>query len=330
MRRRDFVTLLGGAAAAWPLAARAQQALPLIGYLRGGSASSATTTGRASLAGFLQGLADQGYIEDRNFSVEYRWAEDHYDRLPEMAADLVSRRVALIVVSSTPGALAAKAATQTIPIVYLVGTDPVKVGLAASLSRPGGNLTGVTIIATELMSKCIQLMHDLVPAATTLAILVNPANAIETEAETREVQAAARLLGLRLVILRASNASEIDAAFATLLDERAAGLVVSGEAFFLTQADQLVALAARHAVPTIYQDRFSTAVGGLMNYGPNSQVYWQIVGAYAGRILKGEKPADLPVQQVTRMELVINMKTAKALGLTVPPSLLATADEVIE
>jgi putative ABC transport system substrate-binding protein len=329
MRRREFITLLGGMAAAWPPAAWPQQtALPVIGFLSGGAAREAT---RENLAGFFQGLADQGYIERRNFSVEYRWAEGQYDRLPELAADLVRRQVSIIfVAATTPGALAAKAATQTIPVVYLVGTDPVEVGLAASLSRPGGNLTGMTIIGVELMSKCIQLMHDLVPAATTLAVLVNPANAVQTETETQDVQAAGRRLGLRLVVLRASSPSEIDAAFATLLDERAGGLVVSGEYFFSTQADRLVALAARHAVPTICQYRNFTVAGGLMNYGPNVASAYRIVGAYAGRILKGEKAADLPVQQVTRMELVVNMKTAMALGITVSPTFLALADEVIE
>jgi putative tryptophan/tyrosine transport system substrate-binding protein len=332
MNRRDFITLLGRAAA-WPLAAHAQQApLPVIGFLGGASASSAARERmRANLAGFFQGLADQGYIEHRTFSVEYRWAEDQYDRLPELAADLVRSHVSvLFVAASTPGALAAKAATQTIPVVYLVGTDPVEVGLAASLARPGGNLTGITIIGVELMSKCLQLMHDLAPAATTLAVLVNPANAVQAETETRDVQAAALRLGLRLVILHASSASEIDAAFATLLDERAGGLVVSGEYFFSAHADQLVALAARHVVPTIYQYRNFTIAGGLMNYGPNVASAYRIVGGYVGRILKGEKAADLPVQQVTRMELVVNMKTAKALGIAVSPTFLALADEVIE
>jgi putative tryptophan/tyrosine transport system substrate-binding protein len=236
-----------------------------------------------------------------------------------------------VVYGSTLGALAAKAATKTIPVVYLVGTDPVKVGLAATLARPGGNLTGVTVINVELIAKCLSLMHELVPAATTIAALVNPANPAVTETEIKDVQAAAALLGIRVVILRASNTSEIDAAFLTLLDERAGGLVVSGEYFFDTQADRLVALAARYAVPTIYQFRHFTTSGGLMNYGAADVAKaYRIVGTYAGRVLKGERPADLPVQQATKVELIINLKTAKALGLTVPLPLLGRADEVIE
>jgi putative tryptophan/tyrosine transport system substrate-binding protein len=330
MRRREFIAGLGGAAA-WPVVAWAQQqALPVIGFL-GGVTGATIEPMREYLAAFYRGLAEIGYTENRNVRAEYRWAEDDYGRLPSLAADLVRRRVAIIVVlGSTPGALAAKAATPTIPIVYLIGTDPVKVGLATSLARPSGNLTGVTVINVELIAKCLQLMHQLVPAVTTIAVLVNPANPIQTETETRDVRDAARVLGLRVVVLNASRPGEIDSAFETLFRERAGALVVSGEYFFDTQADRLVALAARYAVPTIYQYRHYTTTGGLMNYGPNVADAYRIVGNYAGRVLKGEKPADLPVQQVTRIDLVLNMKTAKALGLTVPESIIVRADEVFE
>jgi putative ABC transport system substrate-binding protein len=328
MKRREFITLLGGAAASWPLAARAQQpTMPVIGYLSG--ASPETT--RGLIAAFHRGLSDTGYVEGRNVAIECRWAENHYDRLPTLAAELVRSRVAIIVVGgSTPGAHALKAATQSIPIVFLVGPDPVAGGLVASLNRPGGNLTGVRVLTSEVIAKNFELMHELVPAASVLGVLVHPDNVLELEAVTRQGQAAASAFGVRLLVLKAGNESEIDAAFATLVQQRAGGLVVSGETFFITASDQIVELAARHAVPTIYQYRESTVAGGLMSYGIDNREAYRIVGVYAGRILKGDKPADLPVQQSTKIELTINMKTAKALGLAFPTALLVRADEVIE
>ncbi len=333
MRRRAFITLLGGAAAGWPPAARAQRSeRTVVGFLSGASARGVDVEPmRDYLAALRQGLAELGFIENQNLTIEYRWAEDQYERLPALAADLVRRQVAAIVVyGSTPGAQAAKAATRTIPIVYLVGTDPVKVGLAASLARPGNNLTGVTVINVELIAKCFSVMHEMVPAATTIGVLVNPANPVQTETEIRDVEAAAAVLGVRAAILRASSSDEIDAAFAELAKEKAGGAVVSGENFFDTQTDRLVVLAARHALPAIYQYRHFTTGGGLMNYGPDTAAAYRIVGNYTGRVLKGERPAELPVQQVTRIQLVINMKTAKALGLSIPLTLLGRTDEVIE
>jgi putative ABC transport system substrate-binding protein len=333
MRRREFITLLGGVAAAWPLTAGAQQpAKTVIGFLSGASAGG-TNSGqmRENLIALRQGLAEFGFIENQNLTIEYRWAEDQYERLPALAADLVHRQVAAIVVyGSTPGALAAQAATRTIPIIYLVGTDPVKVGLAASLARPGANLTGVTIINVELIAKCLSVIYEVVPSANTIAVLVNPANRVQTETETRDVQAAARRLGLRVLILNASSKEDLERAFTTITAERASALVVSGEYFFSAHTEEVVALATRHSVPAIYQYREFTVAGGLMNYGPSVPKAYEIVGNYTGRILKGGKPADLPVQQVTRIDLVINLKTAKALGIDVPPTLLIRADEVIE
>jgi putative ABC transport system substrate-binding protein len=331
MKRREFLTLLGGAATSvGPLAAWAQQpAIPVIGFLSGASPGPM----RDFVAEFHRGLNETGYVEGQNVAIEYRWAEDRYDRLPALAAELVRRPVDMIFVGgSTPGALAAKAATRTIPIAFLVGTDPVKVGLVASLARPGGNITGITVLNVELLAKCLELMHEMVSAATTIAVLVNPANPLQTETESRDVQVAARVLGVRVVVLHASSPSEIDSAFVSLLDEGAGALVVSGENFFVTQRDHLVALAARHAIPAIYNIplRDFTAAGGLMNYGPRLTDAYRQVALYSGRILKGEKPADLPVQQVTKIEMFINLRTAKALGLTIPLTLLTRADEVIE
>ena len=327
MKRREFITLLGGTAAAWPLAARAQQPMPVIGYLSGATFELM----HEYVAAFHRGLADAGYIEGRNLSVEYQWAEGHNDRLPTQAAELVRRRVDIIVVGgSTPGALAAKAASQTIPIVFLIGPDPVKVGLVESLARPGGNITGITLLNVELIAKCLELMHNLMPPATTIAVLVNPANALQTATERGIVQDAARVLDARVVILNASNPSEIDSAYATLVGERVGALVVSGENFFLTERDRLVALAAHHAVPTMYAYREYTKAGGLISYGTNIFDAYRRTGINTGRILKGEKPADLPVEQITKVELIINMKTAKALGITFPLPLLGRADEVIE
>jgi putative ABC transport system substrate-binding protein len=327
VKRRAFITLLGSAAA-WPIAAHAQQpAMPVIGYLSGATFE----TMREYVAAFHRGLADAGFAEGRNVAIEYRWAEGHNDRLPALATDLARRDVAIIVVgSSTPGALAAKAATQTIPIVFQIGTDPVKVGLVASLARPGGNITGITIINVELIAKCLELMHNLMPPATTVAVLVNPANILQTATEKGVLQDAARALGARVVILNASSPSEIESTFATLVGERVGALVVSGETFFLTQRDRLVELAAHYAVPTIYAYREFVAAGGLLSYGADVSDANRRVGVNTGRILKGEKPANLPVEQATKVELIINLKTARALGITVPLPLLGRADEVIE
>jgi putative ABC transport system substrate-binding protein len=327
MRRREFITLFGGVAAR-PVVARAQQpAMPVIGYLSGATFEIM----REYVAAFHRGLADAGFAEGRNVAIEYRWAEGHNDRLPALAMDLVRRGVAVIVVgSSTPGALAAKAATQTIPIVFQIGTDPVKVGLVASLARPGGNITGITITNVELIAKCLELMHNLIPPATIIAVLVNPANIPQTVTERGIIEDTARVLGARVVILNASTPSEIEPAFAALVGERAGALVVSGENFFLTQRDRLVELAAHHAVPTIYGYRESVVAGGFMSYGADVADANRRVGVQTGRILKGDKAADLPVEQATKVELIVNLKTAKALGITVPLPLLGRADEVIE
>jgi putative ABC transport system substrate-binding protein len=325
MQRRDFLALLGGAAAAWPLTARGQQpAMPVVGYLNTRARGEAPHL----LEAFHQGLKAAGYFEGQNVVMEYRFAENQYDRLPALAADLVRRQVSVIV-ANTPAQLAAKAATSTIPIVFLSGGDPVQLGLVASLSRPGGNLTGVTALNTELSQKRIELMHELVPAATRIALLVNPISP-NTETQLRDVQAAARILGRQVEVLHASAERDFDAAFASLLLSRAGALVIGTDAVFINRSDQLAALALRHAVPAIFQYREFAAAGGLMSYGGNNANSYRTVGSYTGRILKGEKPADLPVQQETRIELIINMKTAKALGLTFPITLLGRADEVIE
>jgi len=327
--RRELITLLGGAAAAWPMAARAQRpALPTIGFLSGATFEIM----RGYVGAFHRGLADAGLYEGRSVAIEYRWAEGHNDRLPALATDLVHRKANVIVVGgSTPGALAAKAATETIPIVFLVGTDPVALGLVASLNRPGGNITGITILNVELIAKCLELAHSLTPPSSTIAVLINPANIPQAATERAIVQDAARVLGARVAFLTASIPSEIDSAFATLVSEQVAALVVSGETFFFTQRDRLVELAASHAVPTVYAQREFVMGGGLASYGADiSDAYLHHVSVSTSRILKGEKPADLPVQQVTKVELVLNLKTAKALGLAFPLTLLARADEVIE
>jgi putative tryptophan/tyrosine transport system substrate-binding protein len=325
MRRRDFIIFLAGAMAAWPLAARAQQkAMPVIGVLNTGSAGPSPF-----MAAFRQGLSEAGYVEGQNLAIEYRWAEGHYDRLPALAADLVGRKVDLIVASSPPSALAAKSATSTIPIVFRGGADPVGEGLVASLARPGGNLTGVSNLADELTAKRLELLSDLVPRAGVIALLMNPNNAT-AERIIRDVQEAARTKGLQLHVLKASSESEIDTAFASLVQLHAGALVVGADPFLSSRRDQLVALASRHAVPSIYAWREFADAGGLISYGASLTAAFRLVGIYAGNILKGAKPADLPVQQPTTFELVVNLNTAKALGLTVPPSILARADEAIE
>ncbi len=322
MKRRDFIPLLGGAAA-WPLAVRAQQkAMPVIGFLW-----SSPGPWTPFVAAFREGLSETGYVEGQNLAVEYRWTEDHEDRAPLLAADLVGRKVDVIVCGGRE-VRAAKSATSTIPIVFVHG-DPVGQGLVASLARPGGNLTGVSIFTVEMMPKRLELLSELVPQSNVIALLVNPTNST-TEDVIREVQEAARVKGVRLSILRAGTKDEIDAAFASLVQLHVGGLVVGPDGLFNTSRDQLVALASRHAVPAIYPWREVAAAGGLVTYGPSLNAAGRQMGIYAGKILKGAKPADLPVQQPTTFELVVNLKTATALGLTVPPSILARADEVIE
>ena len=329
MRRRDFIILLAGGMGGWPSALRAQQkAMPVVGYLGAGSAPSSPNQPPSLLAAFRQGLSETGYVEGQNLAIEYRWAKGHYDRLPALAADLVGRKVDVIAASTTLSALAAKDATSTIPIVFSVA-DPIESGLVASLARPGANLTGISLLTAELMPKRLELLSELVPHARVIVLLVNPSSAT-AERMIRDVQEAARAKGVQLSILKASTESEIDAAFATLAQQQAGALVVSPDPFFLSRREQLVALAARHALPAIYEWREFAATGGLISYGTSLTGMYRLAGGYVGRILKGAKPADLPVQQPTTFELVVNLKTAQALGLTVPPSILARADEVIE
>jgi putative tryptophan/tyrosine transport system substrate-binding protein len=326
MNRRQVMSLLGGATA-WPLAARAQQpAIPVIGFLNGGSPDLFANLVRA----FRQGLKETGYIEGQNVTVEYRWAEGQNDKLPALAADLVRRQVAVISATTTPAALAAKAATTTIPIVFFVAGDPVELGLVASLNRPGGNITGTTTLTLEVGPKRLELLHEMVPTATIIALLVNPTSPNLAEAQVRDLRMAARGLGLQIHVLHASTDRDFDTVFATLGQLQAGGLVISSDSFFFSRGQLLAALAARHAVPAIYPFREDAAAGGLMSYGGSLADSHRLAGAYTGRILKGEKPADLPVQQSTKVELILNVRTAKSLGLTVPFSLLGRADEVIE
>jgi putative tryptophan/tyrosine transport system substrate-binding protein len=327
MQRREFIALLGGAAIAWPLAVCAQQpTTAVIGFLGPGSAKSDAYR----VIAFREGLKDSGYVEGQNLTIEYRWAEGHYDRLPAMATDLVHLQVAMIAATSTPATLAAKAATTTIPIVFELASDPVKLGLVASLNRPGGNITGVTQRAEEVAPKRLELLHELIPTAKVMALLVNPTDAPLAEPQAREVLSAAHALGLEVHILNASSERDFDAAFAKMIELRAGGLVIGGDAFFTSHSEQLAALAISHAVPAVYQWREFAAAGGLMSYGSNITETHRLAGALAGRILKGDKPADLPVQQATKVELFINLKTAKTLGLNVPNTLIGRADEVFE
>jgi putative ABC transport system substrate-binding protein len=327
VKRRKFITLLGGAAA-WPLGARAQQpAMPVIGYL---GVSSFETSAGTSLLAFKRGLAETGYVEGRNVTIEYRWAEDQYDRLPGLAKELVQRRVAVLVAAGSPAALPAKGATTVIPTVFMIGSDPVELGLIASLNHPSGNLTGVAYLNVGVAPKRLELLHQFVPAAKSIALLVNPANPVVAEAQAKELESAARTLGLHLLLVNASNPIEIEDAFATLVRDRVGALQIGVDPLFGNHVDQLVALATRHKVPTIYPWREFTAAGGLMNYGASIPDAFRQVGVYTGQILKGAKPADLPVQRPTKLRLVLNLKAAKALGIEFPQTLLARADEVIE
>jgi putative tryptophan/tyrosine transport system substrate-binding protein len=325
MRRREFIAGLGGAAA-WPVAARAQQpAMPVIGYLHLGRAVSPQL-----MRSFHQGLSETGYVEGRNVAIEYRWAENQYDRLPALVADLVRRQVSVIAVSGGVAvARAAQAASATIPVVFQGAGDPVARGVVASLNRPGGNITGVSTLNTELGSKQLEVLHEFVPTATMIALLVNP-TVPTIESIIRGMQSAARIRGLQLHVLHASAERDFDRAFEELVQVRAGGLVISPQPLFVESSEQLAALMMRHAVPTVSPYREFALAGGLMSYGGSQTENWRVLGAYTGRILNGEKPADLPVQQVTKIELVLNLKTAKALGITVPPALLVRADEVIE
>jgi putative ABC transport system substrate-binding protein len=327
MRRRDFTIFLAGAMAAWPLAARAQRkAMPVIGVLYAGSPSASSGP---FMGAFRQGLSEAGYVEGQNVAIEYRWADGNYDQLPALAADLVGRKVDLIMANSPPAARAAKSATSTIPIVFRGGPDPVRDGLVSSLARPGGNLTGVSSSTDELTAKRLELLSELVPRARVIALLMNPNNAT-AEPVIRDVQEAVRTNGLQLHVLKARSESEIDTAFASLVQLHAGALVVGADPFLSSRREQIVALASRRAVPSIYAWREFAALGGLISYGPSLTSAFRLVGAYAGKVLKGAKPADLAVEQPTKFELVINLKTAKALGLTIPPSLLQRVDQVIE
>jgi putative ABC transport system substrate-binding protein len=327
MRRRNFITLLGGAAAAWPLAARAQQAaVPVIGVLHGTSA--AEWAGR--MAGFRRALGEMGFVEGRNIAFEYRWAEGQYDRLPSMAVDLVARNVAVMLVGVIPAVRAAMAATQTIPIVFTTTTDPIEYGLVASLNRPGGNVTGVTSMATELLPKSLELLHEAIPAVGKFALLANPNNPVTVQGTINAAQMAARRLNIEMVVLYAGNMTEIEGAFESAVHQRVSAVILNNDAYLLSQRDQIAALALRHGLPTVGGQREAVTAGMLMSYSASDLDSYRQAGVYVGRILKGEKPADLPVMRPARFELIVNLKTAKAIGLTIPETFLVRADEVIE
>ena len=328
MQRREFITLFGGAAVAWPLAARAQQpTMPIVGFVSGRSADTSVR----QVAAFRKGFNETGYVEGQNATIEYHWLEGQYDRLPLLMADFVRRRVAVIAtLGSNPAALAAKAATTTIPIVFSVGEDAVKMGLVTSLARPGGNATGINFLDAEVAAKRLALLHELVPKAVRIAVLVNPANASTAEATLRQVPETARTLGLQIAVLEARTSREIEEAFATLGRDRVDALFVAPDAFFISRRVQFATLAARHGVPAAYPTRDETEAGGLMSYGVDVLQAWRQVGLYTGQILKGAKPAELPVVQSTKFEFVINLQTARALGIEVPPGVFSIADEVIE
>jgi putative tryptophan/tyrosine transport system substrate-binding protein len=327
MRRRQFISLLGGAAA-WPLAARAQQAdrVPVVGFLNAAIADHYTKFANE----FRRGLREMGFVEGQNVLIEYRWAEGHYERLPDLAADLISRRVAVIAATSTPAALAAKKATTTIPIVFTTGSDPVQLGLVTNIARPGGNVTGMTQLSLELGPKRLELLHQLVPKATVLALAVNPTNSAVAEVQIRDAQDATRALGLQLQVLQASTEEEFDNALANL-PQGAGGLVIAaGDTFFLSEAAKLAAITVRHKVPVIFHSREFAAAGGLLSYGASVAYSYHLAGIYTGRILTGEKPGELPVQRSSKLEIFVNLRTAKALGVTIPQGLLISADEVFE
>jgi len=327
MRRREFITLLGGVAASWPLSAHAQQsAMPVIGFLN----ASSDQNYAPQKAAFLKGLEEAGYVDGRNVVIEYRWADNQNDRLPALAADLVRRQVAVIAATSTPAAVAAKAATTTIPIVFEIGNDPIQLGLVDSLNRPGGNVTGANQMNIEVAPKRLELLHEVLPSEHIIALLVDPADPNSTNTTIRDVRAAARNLGLEVHVLNASSEADFEAAFAKLRQLRAGGLVIGGGPFFVTQSQHMASLSVHHAIPTIYEHREFVTAGGLMSYGSDITDAYRLAGIYTGRILKGDKPADLPVQQATKIQFLINLKTAKALGVTVPLPLLGRADEVIE
>ena len=325
MRRREFIGLLGGATAAWPLMARAQQPQAVIGLLNSRSPEDFTQL----LTAFRKGLAENGFVEQQNVAIEYRWAMGDYDRLPALAADLVARQVAVIVTNSTPGALAAKAATSSIPIVFLVGADPIQYDLVSSLSRPGGNITGVSILSNALAPKQLETLHELVPTAESVAFLINPTSPV-SDSDVAALQAAASATGQRILVARASSVSDLDQAFASLVQQQVSAVVIQTDSFFNSRSNQLATLAARYGKPAIADRREFAAAGGLVSYGPRIDDGFHQVGVYTGLILRGTRPAELPVVQPTKFELVINLKTAKALGLTIPQTLRATADELIE
>jgi putative tryptophan/tyrosine transport system substrate-binding protein len=327
MRRREFLALTSGAAAAWPLGARAQQAVPIIGFLNAASAAGYP----GPLSAFLKGLGESGYTDGQNATIQYRWAEGHNDRLPAMAADLVRGQVTVIAATSTPAALAAKAATSTVPIVFETGGDPIKLGLATSLNRPGGNVTGAASLAVEVMTaKGLELLHELIPTGRVIGLIVNPNDPAAAEPQEREVLSAARTLGLEVHVLNAAAERDFNDVFAKLVELRTSALMISADALFTSHSEQLAALAVRHAIPAVYARRDFAIAGGLAAYGSDITESYRLAGFYTGRVLKGDKPADLPVQQATKVELIINLKAAKALGINVPLPILGRADEVIE